>query len=277
MQVIDAKAHGIAPDITTYPPVSKESWEGRPPSSWERLIEHMDEAGIAKTVLVQSSSTYGYDNSYVADGPKTYPDRFVWVGSVDVLAPDAANRVEYWTRERGMSGLRITTTARPDDTSWVVDPVTYPVWSKVQDLGIPVAVLSVGEAGLLGLEGILQRFPGLTLVMDHLLSPPLAHDARPDLIEAFFALAKHPTVYVEITGPEVEPENIPLLDRYLPRVLETFGPERLVFGSNFPTSPGPPPVILAAAKGHLSFLSEADQERVFSGNARKLYPALGEA
>ena len=44
MRVIDAKAHPIAPDPAAYPPASMASWEGRPPSSWERLIELMDEA-----------------------------------------------------------------------------------------------------------------------------------------------------------------------------------------------------------------------------------------
>ncbi len=276
MQVIDVKAHPISPDLSNYPPADHRSWTGRPPASWEKLIELMDEAGIERTVLVQSSSTYGYDNSYAAGGPVAYPHRFAWVGSVDVLAHDAADRLAYWTLERGMSGLRIPTTARSDETSWVADPVTFPVWWKARELGIPVAVLNVGEAGLLKLEGLLQRFAGLTLILDHLISPPLSRNPREELVEAFFGLAKYPTVHVLLTGVEFAAENSAVLDRYLDRAIEAYGTKRLVWGSNFPTSPGPPKELLQAARDRLSFLPAPDLDRVFFQNARALYPALGD-
>lgn len=275
MQVIDVKAHPISTDPAAYPPADHENWSRRPPSSWERLMALMDEAEIRKTVLIQSTSTYGYDNRYAAGGPKAYPDRFAWVGSVDALAPDGAERLAYWVREWGMAGLRITTTARPDDTAWIGDPATFPVYSKARDLGIPVAVLNVGEAGLLQLEGILQRFPGLTLILDHLISPPLSRDPRPELVETFLGLAKYPTVHVLLTGVEFTGENQAVLDRYLDRAIEAFGTERLLWGSNYPTSPGPTKKLLGEATDRLAFLPEPDRERIFYRNAHALYPALG--
>jgi len=272
--VIDVKAHPIAPDMGEYPPSDRKSWEGRPASSWEQLMAFQDEAGIEKTVLVQSTGTYGFDNRYAAAGPKTYPDRFAWVGSVDVLAPDGAERMEYWTREWGMSGLRIPTTGRTQETGWLADRATFPVWAKAVELGIPVGVLNIGEAGLLRIEEIVQRFPGLTLIMDHLLSPPLSRAPREDLVEAFFRLANYPGVHVQLTGPEFEPEVAEALDRYLPRAIDAFGTERLLWGSNFPTSPGSPGLLLKAAQSRLSFLPEADLNRIFYTNALNVYPAL---
>src|SRR5260221_9259046 len=66
----------------------------------------MDAAGIDKAAIVHSSTTYGYDNSYVADAVASHRGRFTGVFSVDVCAADAPARIRYWLR-RGPSGLRL--------------------------------------------------------------------------------------------------------------------------------------------------------------------------
>jgi predicted TIM-barrel fold metal-dependent hydrolase len=50
-----------------------------------------DAAGVEKSVLVQASTCYGHDNSYVADAVAAHPDRFSGVFSADILAPDATS------------------------------------------------------------------------------------------------------------------------------------------------------------------------------------------
>ena len=59
------------------------------PVSIEQMIAAMDAAGIEKSALVQASTCYGHDNSYVADAVAAHPERFTGVFSADVLAPDA--------------------------------------------------------------------------------------------------------------------------------------------------------------------------------------------
>ena len=68
----------------------------------------MDQAGIAKSALVQASTCYGHDNSYVADTVAAHPDRFTGVFSVDVLAPDAPEKIRYWVG-RKLTGMRLFT------------------------------------------------------------------------------------------------------------------------------------------------------------------------
>ena len=61
----------------------------------------MDEAGVDKAAIVHSSTTYGYDNSYMCDFIATQPKRFTGVGSVDFAAPDASRKDPLLARQEG--------------------------------------------------------------------------------------------------------------------------------------------------------------------------------
>ena len=108
--VIDLHAHVISADAQRYPlaPLSghPSDWSLERPVSFQRMIAAMDEAGIAKTALVQASTSYGHDNSYVADAVAAHPERFAGVFSVDVLQRDAPERIDYWV-SKGLTGLRV--------------------------------------------------------------------------------------------------------------------------------------------------------------------------
>ena len=93
LPVIDIHPHVIAPDEARYPraPIGGEAspWSQSRPVSAPGMVAAIDGAGISKSVLVQASTCYGHDNSYVTDSVAAYPQRFAGVFSVDVLAPDA--------------------------------------------------------------------------------------------------------------------------------------------------------------------------------------------
>ena len=112
MQIIDIHPHIISDDETRYPPAplfgKRSDWSQERPSTVESLIAAMDEAGVAKAAVVHSSTTYGFDNSYVVDGCSQHPDRLVAVGSVDMLADDVAATIKGWAG-KGLAGLRIFT------------------------------------------------------------------------------------------------------------------------------------------------------------------------
>ena len=66
----------------------------------EQLIVEQDRAGIRKAALVQASTCYGHDNSYVADAVEAHPERFTGVFSCDILAPDACDTMAHWMAPR---------------------------------------------------------------------------------------------------------------------------------------------------------------------------------
>src|ERR1700749_2811133 len=95
--IVDIHPHIISDDETRYPPAplfgKRSDWSQERPCLVESLIAAMDEAGVAKAAVVHSSTTYGFDNSYVVDACNRYSDRLIAVGSVDVLAPDAIDTI----------------------------------------------------------------------------------------------------------------------------------------------------------------------------------------
>src|SRR5260221_5681555 len=106
---VDAHPHVISRDAARYPraPLGRKQsdWSQERPVSAEEMLAAMDAAGIERSVLVQASSCYGHDNSYLADSVAAHPQRFSGVFSVDVLAGDALQRIKHW-KARGLSGLR---------------------------------------------------------------------------------------------------------------------------------------------------------------------------
>src|SRR5580698_5295821 len=109
---VDIHPHIISNDESRYPPAplfgKRSEWSKERPSTVETLIAAMDEAGVDKAAVVHSSTTYGFDNSYVVDGCAQYPHRLVAVGSVDVTQPDAPDTIHQWVA-RGLAGLRLFT------------------------------------------------------------------------------------------------------------------------------------------------------------------------
>src|SRR5258705_7195576 len=159
------------------------------------MITAMDEAGVAKAALVQASTCYGYDNSYVAGAVAARPERFAGVFSVDVLQRDAPERIDYWMN-KGLTGLGVFiaghTTGAKD--ARLDDRRSFPAWETAGRAGIPVCV-QLREAGLPQLVTVRERFPRGRVVPDHMARPivqerpPCAAAARP------FSPARYSNLY----------------------------------------------------------------------------------
>src|ERR671912_281672 len=97
--IIDIHPHVIAPDTARYPlnPLggTQSTWSRDRPTSHEMLVAAMDEAQVDKAAVVQASTAYGHDNTYVAEAVAAHPKRFTGVFSVDVLAPDAVEKMRH--------------------------------------------------------------------------------------------------------------------------------------------------------------------------------------
>ncbi len=279
MTVIDIHPHIIADDIQRYPlaPVGghQSDWSRSRPVSLPQMIAAMAAAGVQKSALVQASTCYGHDNSYVADAVAAHPDRFTGVFSVDVLAPDAAERIRYW-RRKGLAGLRIFSFGSTMTEQAVLDdPNSYPAWECAVELDLPIC-LQMSAQAIPQVARLVQRFPRVRIILDHSARPVL--DAGPPYQAAagLFDLARHPNVYLKLT-PRVFTEarrGKATPESFFGRLVAAFGSHRIAWGSNYPASEGTLGELLALAKSALAFLPRQEQEWIFARTAQALYPAL---
>ena len=278
--IVDIHPHIISDDETRYPPAplfgKRSEWSKERPTTVETLIAAMDEAGVAKAAVVHSSTTYGFDNSYVTDGCTQYADRLVAVGSVDVLQPGAPERIRDWVA-RGLTGLRLFTggSTKEFDPSELDDARTYPAWDLMGELGLTMCI-QTGPIGLPQVMALARRFPKVKIILDHLGRPIVADGAPYAKAQSLFDLAPLGNIYLKLT-PRIFDDvrkDLASADTFFPRVVAAFGAERMAWGSNFPTSPGSLGEILATARAGLDSLSEGDRSWIFGKTAQQLYPAL---
>ncbi|SER44341.1 amidohydrolase family protein [Sphingobium sp. YR768] len=282
MRVIDIHPHIISDDATRYPPAplfgKRSDWSQERPCTVDSLIDAMDEAGVDKAAVVHSSTTYGFDNSYVVDGCNQFPDRLIAVGSVDVAAHDAVPVIRGWV-DKGLKGLRIFTggSTKDFDPTELENPAAYPAWEMLGELGVPMCI-QTGPIGLPQVTDLARRFPKVNIILDHLGRPDVLDGPPYAHADSLFALADIPNIYLKLTPRifgDVKKEKASA-DTFFPKVAAAFGANRMAWGSNFPTSPGTLADILATAKAGLASLSEADEQWIFGKTAQTLYPALAD-
>ncbi|MES2261836.1 MAG: amidohydrolase family protein [Pseudomonadota bacterium] len=280
MTIVDIHPHIISDDELRYPPAplfgKRSDWSQERPSTVEALIAQMDQAGVAKAAVVHSSTTYGFDNSYVIDGCARYADRLVAVGSVDVLADDAPQRIRAW-QARGLAGLRLFTggSTKDFDPSELDDARAFPAWELCAELGLPMCI-QTGPVGLPQVSALARRFPTVSIILDHLGRPEVADGVPYARAQSLFDLAALPNIYLKLTPRifnDVTKEKASA-ETFFPRVAKAFGAERMAWGSNYPTSPGALSDILATAQAGLASLSEEERSWIFGKTAQQLYPAL---
>jgi L-fuconolactonase len=282
MDVVDAHCHIISEDMTKYPkaPIGgkQSQWAATRPVTAEGMVSRMDETGIDQAVLVQATTNYGYDNSYVLDSSRSRPERFVAVGTVDPLRPDAAAKLKAAVGDGGLAGVRLFTSGStvPTQGEWFVAPETFPFWEQAGELDLPVCLQMRLGAATRQLVELLERFPGVKVLLDHVGYPDIA--ASPARAGAEVAeLAAHPGLHLKLTHRNLERlrDAGEQAGDFLGPVVEAFGAERIAWGSNCPAAEQSLPELLALAREVLAGLPERDRQEVFAGTARRLYSFLG--
>lgn len=278
--IVDIHPHIVSPDTKRYPanPLFgiQSDWSKERKATDQDLIAAMDEAGVAKTAIVHASTVYGFDNSLVADAVTHFPQRCTAVGSIDMLAPDAADVARHWI-SRGLTGFRIFTggSTKEVDASTLDDPRSYPVWELCAERGLSMCV-QTNASGIPATIALAKRFPKVPIIVDHFARPNVSGGPPYAAAAPLMSLAAVSNVHLKLT-----PVTLGLLQQakadvhaFVAKVVAEFSAGRIAWGSNWPNSPGTLKEHVDSAKAALASLSEADRDAILGGTALRLYPAL---
>lgn len=280
--IVDIHPHVIATDTTQYPldPLGgkQSTWSRDRPTPIEKIVSSMDEAGVSKAAVVQASTAYGHDNSYVAAAIAAHPKRFTGVFSIDMLASDNVDKMRYWL-DQGFSGMRLFTTGStmPGQATWFDDPRSFPAWEYAGKNGMPVC-MQMTPQGFPQLRTLMDRFPQVKIILDHLARPKLVDGPPYAADQEFLDLSRYSNVYLKVTPLNVSPEQWgkATSETWFRKLVDTYGARRIAWGSNFPATAGTLKEILGKAQNVMASLSADEREWIFGKTAQTLYPKLAD-
>ncbi len=273
--IIDAHVHVWTPDTAHYPLAAGFRAEEMQPPSFtpEQLWQHAQPCGVARVVLIQMSF-YGFDNSYMLDTIKQFPDQFRGVAVIDDHAAQPQDEMRRLAK-LGVRGFRIYPRTQ-DLPHWLDGDSMAAMWKCGADDHLAMCHL-VNTDALPAIDKMCQRFPDTPVVIDHFGRIGVDGQVRPADVDQLTKLARHKRVKVKISAlyalgkKETPYTDLAPMTR---RLLDAFGPERLMWASDCP---------FQVQHGHtyrdsldlvarrLDFLSDADRQWLLRKTAEQTF------
>jgi predicted TIM-barrel fold metal-dependent hydrolase len=232
---IDAHVHVWTPNVDRYPLASGFKKENMQPPSFtpEELFAHCKPVGVQRIVLIQMSF-YRLDNSYMTDVIREYPGVFSGVAIVDHESNELENEVSTLAA-KGVRGFRIHGSG-DQVRHWIDHPGMAKLWSIAAAKKLAVCPL-INPKDISGVESMCLRFPDTPVVIDHFARIGIDGSIQNESVEALCRLARFPHVHVKTSafyalGAKAAPyrDLLPMIGR----LLESFGPQRLMWASDCP-------------------------------------------
>ena len=229
---------------------------------------------VEKTVLVQASNSIAEsswllnladENSFIAG----------IVGWVDLMSPDIDAQLVELTTHPKFKGVRHLVESEPQD-DWLVQPAVLSGLRRLSAYGLSYDLL-VHTRHLKYVPQVAETCPELALVIDHLAKPPIARNEINEWSQAFKPHASYPNIHCKLSGLVTEANwtswQTDDLRPFVEFALESLGPERLMFGSDYPVCllASSYDRVLASLQEILTNLSDDEREKIFSGNAARVY------
>lgn len=233
----------------------------------------LEAAKIDKTVLVQAAPTEA-ETQFLLDLAAATPFVGGVVGWVDFEASDAASRIARLAANPKLLGLRPMVQDIADD-EWLLRSNLAQAFDAMQRAKLRFDAL-VNPRHLPALAEFLERYPDLPVVIDHGAKPDIAH-AGLDMWATYMRhIAKNTKVFCKLSGlaSEAGPGwSAATLKLYVDVLLESFGPRRLMWGSDWPVlnEAGDYASWLAACEALTKHLSPSGREAIFGGTAAQFY------
>ncbi|CAL9358886.1 amidohydrolase [Streptomyces sp. DH-12] len=238
-------------------------------------------AGVSGTVVVQTVCVPGETPELLALAAGSGLVAGV-VGWTDLTAPDVADAIAALREQPGgdrLVGIRHQVQEEPDPR-WLLRPDVQRGLTAVAAAGL-VYDLVVKPRHLAAAAEAAARLTGLTFVLDHLGKPPIATGALEPWAAGLRRLAALPNTVGKLSGLVTEAApgawRTEDLEPCARTALDAFGPQRLLFGSDWPvcTLRADYATVVRTADTLTAGLSPAERDAVFHDNAVRLYGLRG--
>ncbi|MDH4247168.1 MAG: amidohydrolase family protein [Deltaproteobacteria bacterium] len=240
----------------------------------EQLQPDLNREAIGYTVLVQAAPTEA-EGEFLLELAQRHAFIAGVVVWLDMEQPDFPERLATWARRPKFVGVRPMIESHPDE-AWMLRPTVQAAFQALETSGTCFDFL-IQPRHLLPALTVLERFPRLRAVVDHIAKPDIRSGQWHPWCDLMARVAEHRSVYCKLSGMITEadhhlwkPEQ---LRPYLTQVVSRFSLERVMFGSDWPVCllAGDYSRVIQALREALGALSPAQEQAVFGGNAAAFY------
>lgn len=295
--IYDAHAHLVSDDLERYPrdkPFREGAVEdsvfgpgmiGRPggmhgpnpvnekPTA-EQMHDWMVEQNVIGIAAVQKGLIYGTDNSYIVDAADIYPDEMRAVIIVDPQAPETPDMIRA-DAARGIIGIRFFGIGVEDKSKWLSSPSALEAWSLANDLGLLVDIEAPAKDSdvlITVIEQMADRFPKLRIVLDHVFLPDV-RQANFGIDERFEGFKSRDNITYKFTSLNMDfirergfaPEDV------LRRVVDFYGADKVMWGSDIGTSSGTYAEMLERAKDATKYLDDDERRKYLHDTGLRVF------
>ncbi len=275
--IIDSHQHVWNLDRAEYSWLSPDAGVLYRSIGMDEVLPEFAAAGVTGSVLVQSADNDD-DTDFMFEVADRNPLVAGVVGYIPLHEPDVAGeRLRELLQRPLFCGVRNLIHDRPDP-HWLLRSDVDAGLGLLEDAGVPFDVVGVLPEHLRAVLAISERHPRLRMVLDHLNKPPIGSDGREPWWSLLADVATNPLVHGKVSGlysvvGDPADWTVDTVRPYLDRALDVFGPDRLMYGGDWPVSliAGGYSRVWQGISDLLAGLSDADRHLILAGTARSFY------
>jgi L-fuconolactonase len=242
-------------------------------ADWQKLAAPL---GITGGILVQAAPTVAETRHLLALA-EANPAVLGVVGWVDFTAADAVSQIEQLEKQPKLKGLRPMLHDLPD-ADWILQPAVQPSLAAMETLGLVFDAL-IRPVHLPHILKIAQRYPNLSIVIDHCAKPEIAlgvEMAWQPWADGMAALAALPNVSCKLSGLLTEAGKSPdssICKPWVDYIFKVFSTERIIWGSDWPVLElaGEYKTWFTYCQSITSNLSSTQKYNIYYNNAKQIY------
>jgi L-fuconolactonase len=241
------------------------------PETLEPILQRND---VAQTVLVQASNSIE-ETQWLLELADENPFIAGVVGWVDLESEGVGRQLDELAAHAKFKGVRHLVESEPAD-DWITEPSVVRGLRELGARGLTYDLL-VHTRHLKHAFEAVSQCPDTRFVIDHMAKPPIKGGDIGEWARELKPLAAFPKVSCKLSGLVTEANwsnwHVEDLKPYVETALEYFGPERLMFGSDWPVCllAATYERVLDAFQKLLAHLNEGERRRIFSDNAVEFY------